>query len=209
MGACRLVGLDKADRWLAKRLPGEGGDLPGQPDHRERVTPIGLDVHVEHDLAEDRAEVGPEGILICAQDLDPVRVASEIEFARRAEHAVAHHPADLGALDAPISGQRRARQRHRDQLPRSDVLCAAHDLQRGPALLGEDLGHPQRVGVRMTADLENAANHDVAPLRAAYLDRGHLHPAHGELLAQLIRAQLDVDVLREPGERDAHFSDPR
>ena len=41
------------------------------------------------------------------------------------------------------------------------------------------------------------------------LDGRDLHAANGELLAQLVWAHLDVDVLPEPGERYSHLSAPR
>ena len=105
VGARLLIGLGKADRWLAQGRAAEGGHLARQADHGERVAPVGLDVDVEHHLAVDRAQVGAQRLLlVAAQDEDAVCIPADVELARRAEHAVADHAADLRPLDAPVPG---------------------------------------------------------------------------------------------------------
>ena len=208
--ARRFIGLQKADRWLTEDRSGEGSDLPGEPHHRERVAAVRLHVYVEDHVAVDRAQIGPEGVFaVRAQDLDAVCVTPQVELPGRAEHAVADHPPDLRPRDPPITGECGAWECDGNELPGRDVLRAADDLQGLAAFLGEDLGDPKRVRIRMPPDLEEPPDDHVAPLGAAHLHGGHLHAANGELFAQLSGAQLDVDVIAEPGEGDSHLIAPR
>ena len=160
----RLLHLDRRE---AQRRSGQRGYLAGEPDDRERVTAVRLDVDVQNDIAE---QVGHRRAQrrVGGQDEDAVGVGGQPELVARAEHAVAHDAHLLGPLDAPVAGQDGARKGDRDPLPRCDVGGAAHDLER---LAGAD-GHPgqrQPVGPGMTLDRQQLPDDDVraSPLPSA------------------------------------------
>ncbi len=86
------------------------------------------------------------------------------ELVARAEHAVADDAHLLGALDAPVARQDRARQGHRHALAGGDVRRAADDLER-LAVPDVHPGQRQPVGARMAVDREQLPDDDVAPRR--------------------------------------------
>ena len=55
-----------------------------------------------------------------------------------------------------------------------------------------------RSASRMLLDGEELADDDVLPVGAPPLDALDLHPEQGQALGQLLRRQLDVDVLAQP-----------
>ena len=108
---------------------GHRGDLAGEPDDRERVAAVRLDVDVEDDVAVELGERPPSGAS-GGQDQDPVGVGGQAELVARAEHPVADDAHLLGPLDAPVARQDGAGQRDRDPLAGGDVRRAADDLER-------------------------------------------------------------------------------
>ena len=128
---------------------GHRRDLAGEPDHREHVAAIRLDVDVEDDVAVEVHQRHPDRGLR-REDEDAVAIGGQAQLVARAQHAVARDAHLLGALDPAVAGQDRARQRHRDALAGDDVRGAAHDLER----LATADGHPrqrQAVGPRMAS----------------------------------------------------------
>ena len=131
------------------------------------------------------------------QDQDAVRVGREVQLVARAQHAVADDAHLLGPLDAPVAGQHRARQRDRDALASGDVRRAADDLER-LAIADRDARERQPVGARMGLDAEQLADDDVLPVGAPRLDALDLHPEQRQPFGQLLRRELDVDVVAQP-----------
>ena len=198
----RRIGLGEADV-----RPGHRRDLAGEADHRERVAAVRLDVDVEHDVAvEVRQRRADRGLR--REDEDAVPIGGQPQLVAGAQHAVARDAHLLGALDPAVARQDRARQRHRDALAGSDVRGAADDLER----LATPHGHPrerQAVGPRMGLHAEELADDDVLPVRAPTLEALDLHPEQRQPLGELLRRELDVDVVAEPGQRHSHRNCPR
>ena len=204
MVARRLGRLAHRVLWPAHGPAGEGRDLASKADHRERVATVRLHVDVEDRLADDRLEGGPEWMLFArSEHMDPVGIGPETELSGAAQHAVTDDAADLRALDPALSRKEGADPRHRHELPHDQVLGAAHDCQGLP---GPDVDprQPQRVRVGMPRHIEHPADDDIGPVGAGHLDRRDLHATQGQLLGECRGAQRKVDVVRQPGERDAH-----
>ncbi len=115
------------------------------------VEPERLLEQSRRDLGQRRAD---RDVSRTAEDVNAVRIRAEAQLDRAAQHAVAHHAADLRALDPPIAGQHRADQCRRDELANLEILGAAHDLDRPVVAADVDLGEPEGVGVRMALDVD-------------------------------------------------------
>ncbi len=187
---------------------GGRGDLAGQPQDRQRVPAVGLDVHVEHVVAIEVRERHPER-RVGREDEDPVAVAGQPQLLARAQHPVRHDAHLLGALDPPVAGQHGTGQGDRDPLPGRDVGCAAHDRQRLAAVAQGHRCERQPVRTRVLLDRQQLAGHDVLPVRAPALDGLDLHPEQRQALGELLRRQVDVDELAQPRHRHPHRKAPR
>ena len=186
--------------------PGHGRDLAGEPDQAERVAAVRLDVHVQDHVAVEVDEGDAQG-RVRRQDQDPVRVAGQAQLVAGAEHPVADGAHLLGPLDDPVARQDGPGQGHGNPLARGDVRGAADDLEH--LVAHPHAGQRETVGARMARHLQQLAGDDVAPVRAPALDPLDLHPEQREALGELLRVELDVDVVAEPGERDSHRKLPQ
>ena len=154
---------------VRRRGAGHRGDLAGEPDDRERVAAVRLDVDVEHGVAVQLDQRAPDrGVR--GQDQDPVGVGGQAELVARAEHAVADDAHLLGPLDPPIAGQDRAGERDRDALAGGDVGRATDDVQR-LTVTDRDPRQRQPVGARMALDGQQLADDHVLPVLAPADDR--------------------------------------
>ena len=57
-------------------------------------------------------------------------VGAQIEFGRRADHAVGGVAVGLARGDREVAGQHRPRQRHHDEISDGEVGCTADDVTR-------------------------------------------------------------------------------
>ena len=194
--------LDHVGRWQAQRPAGHGCHLAGEPDDREGVAAVRFDVDVEDDVAiqlcQWTADRRPRG-----QDEDPVGIGGQPEFVARAQHPVADDAHLLSPLDAPVPGQDRAGQGHRDSLAGRDVGRATDDVERF-AGAHVDTGQRQPVSARMALDAEQLPHHDVAPVHTPRLEPTDLHAQQGQSFGQGFRTQVDVDEFTQPGEWHSH-----
>ena len=181
---------------------GHRGDLAGQSDDRERVAAVRLDVDIEHGVAVELDQRAPDR-RVGGEDQDPVGVGGQTELVARAEHAVADDAHLLGPLDPPIAGQDGAGERHRDALAGGDVGRAADDVER-LAVADRDPCQRQPVGARMALDGQQLADDHVPPVLAPADDALDLHPEQGQSLGERLGAEVDVDVVAQPAERDLH-----
>ena len=198
----RLARFGQIGRWHPDLAAGDGRQLARKADDRQRVTAIGLDIDVEHDVAIELGQRCPERRVL-GQDQDPVGVAGQAELVTRAQHPVADDAHLLGPLDAPVAGQDRARQRDRDALAGGDVGRTAHDLER-LAGADRDTGQRQPVGTRMALDREQLPDDDVAPVIAPADEPFDLHAEQGQPFRDLLGRQVDVDEFAQPGQRCLH-----
>ena len=200
----RAARLDDVARWEPERTAGHGRDLAGEPDDRQQVAAVRLDVDVEDGVTEQLDE-RPSERRVGGQDEDPVGVGGQAELVARAEHAVADHAHLLGPLDPPIAGQDRAGQGDGHALAGGDVGGAADDLER-LAVAQRDARQRQPIGARMALDRQQLADDDVPPVVAPADDPLDLHAEHREALGELLGRQVDVDVLAQPRQRHPHRS---
>jgi len=197
--AARLVRLDPGPAHPPTR---GGGHLPRETDQAERVAAVRLHVHVEHDVAVELGQVATQRD-VGRQDEDAFGVARDAQLVAGAEHALRRDAHLLGLLDAPIARQDGAGQRDGHALSGSDVVRAAHDVQR-LARPDRDRREMEPVRVRMVLDAEELAHHHRAPVGAPLFDLLHLHAQQGEAFRELLWGEVDVDVVAEPVERDSH-----
>ncbi len=181
----------------ADLLAGCGGDLAREPEDRERVAAVRLDVHVQHDVAVELDEGDAEG-RVAGKDEDPVCVAGEAQLVARAEHAVADDAHLLGALDTTVAGQDCARKRDRDALARGDVRRAADDRERLRPVPQRHGREAEAVCARVLLDREQLARDDVLPVGAPTLDGLDLHAQERQAFGELLRRQVDCDELAQP-----------
>ncbi len=188
----------------------EGGDLAGEPDHREQVDPVHRRRAIENllthgqDVGERRAGLDPVG-----QHHDPGVVGAEADLVLGE-----NHPArELAAQRPLVERCREARQQHARQADGdggtdAEVPGAADDLARLP-LPHVDLAELQLVGIRVLVggdDLADPQEREVVPFvgdadvdHALDLERRDVEPA-----SDLVRGRVDADVLAQPGERRSH-----
>ncbi len=200
--ADRRTRLDDVRGREAERRAGQHGDLARQPDDRERVAAVRLDVDVEHGVAVQRGQFGPER-RARRQDQDPVGVDGQPQLVAGAQHPVADDAHLLGALDPTVAGQHRAGERDRDPLAGGDVRRPAHDLERLPCPDGHGRER-EPIGARVLLDRQQLADDDVAPVGTPRIDALDLHPEHRQALGEDLRGQVDVHVLAQPAERHPH-----
>ena len=91
------------------------------------------------------------------------------QLARRAVHALAGLPAQLGLLDLHAAWQRGADSRHRHLVACLEVVSPAHDSQ---STLDTDVdgSHPQLVGVRVALLGHYLAHDHTVEVRPGLLD---------------------------------------
>ena len=104
----RAARFRRVGRGQPQARAGHRGDLAGQPDDRQRVAAVRLDVDVEDRVAVQLGQRPPER-RVGGQDQDPVGVGGQAELVARAEHPVADDAHLLGPLDPPVAGQDGAR----------------------------------------------------------------------------------------------------
>ena len=136
-------------------------------------------------------------------------VLAELEFARRAQHALALDATQLPELDqerlAIVTGrQLGAHQRARDLDTDARIRCTAHDVEQG-ALPDIDLAHAQPIGIRMLLGRLDLADHDEAERRCGRLALLDLEPTHGERLGQFGAAERRVAEFAQPGLGKLHL----
>ena len=108
------------------------GDLAGHAAHRQAVAAVRGDREVEHDVVEAEHVGGVVARLGGArrQHQDAGVVGAEVQFGRRADHAVGGAAVGLAGGDGEVAGQRGAGQRHHDQVADGEVGCTADDVAR-------------------------------------------------------------------------------
>ncbi len=106
-------------------------------------------------------------------------------------------PRSFGFADLVAAGQRRARQRDRNRLPRRDIGGTADD--RPLAVAGVDRADAQAVGVGVRLGAQHPADDEaVGRGRADRADPLDLGPGHRQPLGQLRRLDAGIAVLAQP-----------
>ena len=165
---------------------------------------IGRELEREEQIVEreDVADIGTQGRIV-VQLQQSLVVFAELEFARRAEHALALDATQLAELDqeglAILTGRQlgpHQRAGHLDADAR--VGRTADDVeQRIPADV--DLAYAQAVRVGMLHGLLDLADDDAAERRRHGASLFDFEAAHGERLGQFGTGQRRVAELAQPG----------
>ena len=135
-------------------------------------------------------------------------VFAELQFARRAQHALAFHATQLAELDLERLAVLTRRQFGTDQGHRhadadAGVGRTANDVQQRAAA-HVDLAHAQAVGIRVLLGVLDLANHDLAERRHGGMTVFDLQTGHGQGIGQGFAGQGRVAELAQPGFRKLH-----
>ena len=180
-------------------------DFSRNTDHREPVRTVRRDVEIEDGvskvLCERRADRRVGG-----EDEYALVFAGEAQLLLRADHARRLDAPDLrrledGGLPAPAIDQASAGPGERDLLARSHVGRAADHRQRLFTTV-VDRREPQTVRVRVRIDGQHAANGDqlFVPITTDTINTLRFEAGHGQAVANLLWAEVDVHVFGEPFE---------
>ncbi len=191
----------------AEGRAGEGRDLARDPDHRERVRPVGRDLDVEDPVVEAQVgrEVGAQRGL-GGQYEDAAVVVAQAELLLRAQDALRDHAANPRRLHLPHPGQARARGREGRAQAGGRVGGAAHHLEVAPRQ--GDAHEPVVVAGRahpeVALDGLDLAHHHAR--EAVDHRRDLLHPDArvGEPVGHRAGVEIRLDELLEPAVRDLH-----
>ncbi|MNM61670.1 hypothetical protein D3C81_729750 [compost metagenome] len=152
---------------------------------------------------------------VVRQDHQAAVVLGQLQFARRAQHAVAFHAAQLADLDLERRTACFRRRQHgadhgaRHQDARLDVGRAADDLER-LAGAGIHLADVEAVSVGVALGGQHTGHDDLAERRRNGANLFHLEPGHGQAVRQRVGRDLfRIGESTKPGFRELHgASDP-
>ena len=178
--------------WISRAMPIT--DMQSEPIRR--------DVEVEDHVAEVVAKFFADR-RVCVEDVDPGVVVGDAELVAGAEHPLGLDPAQLAAADL-------------DPLARP---CSAAGLP--PGMTSGTLAPTKRFGAPVTmvdsasprstlainrlsalgwrSRSTHLSDDDALPLGADLLDRLGLGAGHRQPVGQLLRRQVDLDIVAQPG----------
>ena len=182
-----------------QRCAGDGRRFARHAEHRQAVRLVRRQLDFEDGVVEvERLADVLANRRIFRQDHQAAMIFRKLQFACRAQHALAFHAAQLRELDrerrAALFGRRQfcAHQRDRHLDARRDIRCAADDVERR-ARAGVDLTHVELVRVRVLDDLENPADNDLLGRRRSGPQALDFESRHRQRVRQLVRRHLRVD----------------
>ncbi len=188
------------------RDPVVGGQLPGHPDHRHRVGPVGRHFEFEHHVGElhDLLQGPPRDDLV-GQDEDPLVVVGQPELPFRADHPVGFDSADAPHLQDRAVGEPRAGWREGDRGAGLEVPCTAHHFEHlGPQVHPT---HSEAVGVRVGLGGDDLGGHHIRPPGFQVFDGFDLEPQPGESPGDLPRVGGgQLEEVAQPSETHTHFA---
>jgi hypothetical protein len=200
-----LRGLPNRDVRHRQRRPGRPGHLASDPEDREQVRPVRLDLQVEDDVVqrEGHLQVLPDRHAV-GEEQDPGLVLlGDRQLAGRAQHPVGElAPEALGLQRGLQDRDPGPRLRPRHQVAGRDVPHPHHDLRRSVAAV--DDGDAELLGVRVVADLQHPGDRHPGEPRPGLLDRLEVRALQRQEVAELHGTQLGRTELPEPADRDAH-----
>ncbi len=197
---------------VGQRQPVRGGGLAGDAAHGQAVAAVRGDGDVEHvvDQLEQLDRVGA-GLVLRRQHDDAVVVVAHAQLAGGADHAGRGVAVGLAGGDRERAGQHGAREDHHDLVADGEVGRAADDLLRVAGAVGRtdvDPAVPDRLlEAGQLLDGEHLADHQRAlEVAADLLDGLDLQAGPDQALGHVAAglAGRQVDVLAQPGKRDAH-----
>ncbi len=189
---------------------GQRGHFTGNAVHAQAMREIGRELESEQGVIELQVltDVLAHG-RVWRQLEQPAMVVGQLEFAGRAQHALALHAAQLADLDQERFTVVARRQFGTDQRTRhldtdTGIGRAADDVEQG-ALPHIDQADTQAVGIGMLHRFPDFADDDLAERRRNRLEVFHLQASHGQGLGQLFGAQGRIAEFAQPGFGKLHF----
>jgi tRNA-binding EMAP/Myf-like protein len=137
---------------------------------------------------------------------DPVMILGELQFRRRAEHAVRFDAADHALAERDILAGNIGSGRREDALHAgARIGRAADDLHR---LAGAGVHHadPQPVGIGMLLRFDHRGDGEIAQLRRRIGDAFDLKADLRQRLGDRRQRGVGVEMVLEPGEGEFHVS---
>jgi hypothetical protein len=200
----RRAGLGHGQVERPQLLAEQDRDLAGDAPHGQDVAPVGGGLDLQHAVAQvDRLDhVGPDRG-VGRQHQDPGVVVEHAQLAGGGEHAVGEGAADLAAADLDPSGQLGPGGGPGHDVAGGEVAGAADD--RALLTAGVDPDQDEPVGVGVLGHLEDPGGEDAGQVVADPVDGLDLDAGEGQPLGQRAGGDVDVDVVGQPGERDAHL----
>ena len=205
----RQLGSHRRERGTLQRCTGQCRHLTCNAIDAQAMRQIGRELEREQRVVQIqvRADVLAHGR--CGIQLQEAAVVfRQLELARRAQHALTFHAAQLAHLDeegfAVVTGRQFcADQRawHLDAHAR--IGRAAHDVEQS-ALAHIHLAHAQAVGIGVLHGLFDFAHDDLGKGRRHGAQLFDLQAGHGEGVRQLLGAQRGVAEFAQPGLRELH-----
>jgi hypothetical protein len=156
------------------------------------------------ELVERAADGG-----VCGEDHEALMVVAEAEFAAAAHHAAAEDAAEFAFFDGEVAGEDCAGEGDGDAVARGEVFRAADDLAgfRGTVV---DLAEAEFIGVGVRNEASDSADDDEVRVDAAGVDAFDFDACEREEIGEGVwRVAGEVEVGREPGERNFHESKKR
>ncbi len=188
---------------------GERGHLARDAVHAQAMRQVGRELEGEQHVVEQQlfADVATHR-RVCWQLQQTTVVFAQLEFARRAQHALTFHATQLAQLDqerfAIITWrQLGAHQSARDLDAHARIGRTAHDVEQA-ALPHIHLAHAQAVGVGVLLAGFDFAHNDLGERRRHRLQFFNFQTSHGQGVGQLLAAQGRVAEGAKPGFGELH-----
>ena len=200
---------DSRKAGLQQRCTRECSNFTCHAVHTQAMRQIGREFEREQRVIQRQvfADVLAQGC-IGSQLHQAAVVFGQLEFTRRAQHALAFHAAQLAHLDqerfAVFARWQFGTDQcagHTDADPR--VRCAANNVQQ-LGLADIHCADTQAVSVRVLFSRLDFAHHDVGERWRNRLELFHLQTRHGQGFGQLFSAQVRVAEFAQPGFRKLH-----
>ena len=180
----------------------EHSDFPGDALERQAIPPVRCQVQRYAAIVERQrfANVGTRGTGVREFE-DAVRLVSQSEFRRRAQHAVRFHAPDIAGAYLDI-GQRRARSGKWGFHADAGVRRPADNLV--PVRSVCDPADIKAIGVGMGYDFQYLPHHDARERRGRIGRSVNFEPGTGELFAKGLGIDVRIDPFAQPTFAELH-----
>ncbi len=200
---CQL-GLYRRERRLLQWRTGQCRHFTGNAVNAQAMRQVGRELESEERVVQ--IQMGANVLTHRGRSVQLQQTAvvfRQLEFAGRAQHALAFHAAQLAHLDQErlaivARGQLGTHQRTRHLDAHTGVGRTADDIEQG-ALPYIDLAHTQAIGIRVLHSLLDLADHDFGERRRDRAQLFDLQACHGQGVSQLLGGQRWIAEFAQPG----------
>ena len=201
----RELALDRLDRRILEPAHVGGGKVARDAVHAGAVGAVRRQVDLEHRIVEP----GPLRVIgadrrVVGQIDDAFVIVGDLQLEFGDQHAAAFDAADgADGKRHGLAGDEGARRHEHALHAGARIRRSAHHLDR-LAVAGIDHAHAQPVGIGMLLGVDHARDDERRKLFALVLDALHLEADHGQLVGDLGKRPIGVEMLVEPGEGKFH-----